>query len=499
MAGISDRLKQLVAHTMGSNTSAAPDLPSLVSKLTLEKKVSLLAGKDFWQTHSVDRVGIPTLKTSDGPNGARGGLFKGGVTSACFPACVSLAASFDRSLAQRIGKALAQETRTKGASVLLGPTVCLHRDPRGGRNFESFSEDPFLAGELSSEYIKGVQQQGVGATIKHYAVNESETKRFTIDCRLSQRTLREIYLKPFEIAVKKSDPWAVMTSYNLINGVHADASEFFITKVLREEWKFPGMVMSDWGGTNSTAESLNAGHDLEMPGPPNKRTFEKISAAIKEGKLTEETLDKRVLKNLELLVRCDKFAHPEVPEEKAGDLPEHRALIREAGAEGMVLLKNENNILPIQPTKLKSIAMLGLAKEFLGHGGGSAAVNAHHKITAYDAFQETLGDKVSLKYSEGARILRNLKPLSENVTDDEGKPGFTCRLYTDDSDTPIVSNQSASAFMSIERPTLKSVTLTATFKPTTSGSHYVSFGTVANTKVSINDEEIFRPTAPQPT
>lgn len=473
-----------------------PDPPSLVSQLTLEEKVSLLAGKDFWQTHSVDRLNIPSMKTSDGPNGARGGLFKGGVSSACFPACVSLAATFDRSLARRIGKALAQETRTKGASVLLGPTVCPHRDPRGGRNFESFSEDPFLAGELASEYIWGLQQQGIGATIKHYAANESETKRFSIDARMTQRALREIYLKPFEIAVKKSDPWAVMTSYNLINGVHADMNNFLITKVLREEWKFSGLVMSDWGGTNSTAESLNAGHDLEMPGPAMRRTFEKVSAAIKNGELSEETLNKRVMKNLELLVRCDKFANPNIAPEQAIDLTEHRQLIRQAGAEGMVLLKNDNDTLPLKPQKLKSIAMLGLPKEFLGHGGGSAAVNAHHKITPYKAFEEALGDKVQLKYSEGAHILRNLRPLKEGVLDEEGNPGFTCRVYTTDTDTPSISNQCGANYMSLERPNLSAVTLTGTLKPITSGSHYLSFATVGNTKISINDEEIFRASGP---
>ena len=262
MENVYERLQQLARFIMGSYTPIVPDIPSLVSKLTFEEKVTLLAGKDFWQIDSIDRLEIPVLKTSDGPNGARGAQFKGGVPSACFPACVSLASTFDKSLARRIGKALAQETRTKGASVLLGPTVCLHRDPRGGRNFESFSEDPVLAGELASEYIKGLQDEGIAATPKHYAVNESETKRFTIDCRVSQRALRELYLKPFEILVKNSDPWALMTSYNLVNGTHADMSKFLITDVLREQWGFKGLVMSDWGGTNSTAPSLNAGHDL---------------------------------------------------------------------------------------------------------------------------------------------------------------------------------------------------------------------------------------------
>jgi beta-glucosidase len=455
---MSQRLNQTTSHIMGSFQPSPPDLDSIISRLNLDEKISLLAGKDFWTTNPVERVGVPPLKVSDGPNGARG--------------------------------ALAQETRTKGATVLLGPTVCPHRDPRGGRNFESFSEDPFLAGELASDYINGLQSAGVGATIKHYAVNESETKRFTIDARLSQRALREIYLKPFEIAVKKSDPWALMTSYNLVNGTHADASNFLITKVLREEWGFKGLVMSDWGGVNSTAEGLNAGHDLEMPGPALHRTFEKVSAAIKKGALTEETLNKRVKKVLELLVRTGKFENPTIDDEKAVDLPAHRQLIRQAGAEGITLLKNENGALPIKKEKVKSVALIGLAKEFLGHGGGSAAVNAHHKITSYDALQEAMGSAVELKYAEGVRILRNLKPLSEDVVDGAGASGFTCSIETTNGTTET-KNIPGSAYQALERTDVKAVELTGTYTPQTGGSHYLSFATLGDTTVWINEKPVF--------
>lgn len=484
------------SQNMGSYTPATPDLKGLVNDLTLEEKVSLLAGKDFWVTNPVERLGIPSLKVSDGPNGARGGLFKGGLSSACFPAAVSLASTFDRTLVAGVGKALAEETRSKGATVLLGPTICPHRDPRGGRNFESFSEDPFLAGELATEYINGLQREGVGATVKHYAANEQETKRFTMNSNVSQRALREIYLKPFEIAVKKSDPWALMTSYNLVNGTHADMNKYLIEDVLRKEWGFKGLVMSDWGGTNSTAESLEAGLDLEMPGPTIHRTVEKVQEALKSGKLSEKALNARVEKTLELLVRTGKFAKPGIDEEQAIDKPEHRALIRGAGADGLVLLKNNNNTLPIKQEAIKSIALIGLAKEFLGHGGGSAAVNAHHKITPYQAIEEALGDKVELKYAEGARIIRNLEALGEGVTDEDGKPGFTTRLYTSDAETPTTSNHPAANFMSVERPNLVSMTMTGTYRPLTSGSHYLSMATAGNTKVFIDDEEFFKVEGP---
>ena len=476
--------------------SSNVDVKSLVSQMTVEEKASLLAGQDFWTTVPNDRLKIPSLKVSDGPNGARGETFFGGITSACFPAGVSLAATFDVELAQQVGKALAEETKSKGAMCLLGPTVCLHRDPRGGRNFESYSEDPLLAGVISQHYINGVQREGVAATIKHYAVNESETKRLTIDCRLSQRALREIYLKPFEIAVKNSDPWAVMTSYNLVNGVHADMSEFLITKVLREEWGFKGLVMSDWGGTNSTAESLMAGHDLEMPGPTKWRSGKQIQDALDSGALSMKVLDERVEKNLDFIKQCGKFDHPETPAEQAIDKPEHRQLIRRAGAEGIVLLKNENSVLPLQQDKLKSVAVIGLAKSFMGHGGGSAAVNAHHKITAYEALEEALANKVELKYAEGVRIPRNLEPFGADVVDEDGKPGWTCSVEMQDASKSVRKNQANAYFQEFMKPGLKAVTLTGTFTPSVSGNHYLSFATLANTAIFINDEPVFKAVGP---
>lgn len=467
------------------------DIKSLVSQLTLEEKVKLLAGKDFWHTHAIDRLNIPSLKYSDGPNGARGGLFVGGPTSACFPAGACLAATFDKNLARKIGKALAEETRTKGASVLLGPTVCPHRDPRGGRNFESFSEDPLLAGELASEYILGLQENGVGATIKHFVANEQETKRFHMDSKVSERALREIYLKPFEIAVKKSDPWALMTAYNLVNGIHADMQKGLIEDVLRKEWGFNGLVMSDWGGTNSTFESLNAGLDLEMPGPASHRAFEKVSAAVESGVVSQEILDTRVTKNLELLVKADKFRQSEIPGEQSIDNPEHSKLIRQAGAEGIVLLKNQNNILPLQTSDVKTIAVLGLAKEFLGHGGGSASVNAHRKITGLQGLEHALGDSIDIQYARGASVLRNFGPLNYGLLDEDGKPGTTVHVSVNGSTQATKQNSPTTSFQMIQNPDLASTVMNGTFTPSESGSHYLSFVTSGPAKVSINGEVLF--------
>src|SRR5579884_2047760 len=240
----------------------------LLEQLTLEEKVSLLAGADMWHTVVIERLGIPALKVSDGPNGARGDTFAGGTTAACFPSGIALASTWNTALVERIGQALAQETKSKGARVLLAPTVNIHRSPLGGRNFESYSEDPYLASRMAVAYITGLQNEGVGATIKHYIANEQEHERVSISSEVDERTLREIYLPPFQAAVREVGTWAIMASYNLVNGIAASENPYLLHDILREEWGWDGVVMSDWfASVKSTAASVNAGCDLEMPGP----------------------------------------------------------------------------------------------------------------------------------------------------------------------------------------------------------------------------------------
>lgn len=366
-------------------------------------QISLLAGQNLWETVPIAAKGVPSVKVSDGPNGARGAAFAGGTTAACFPAACLMASTFDVDLAKRIGSALAEETHSKGARCILAPTMCTHRHPLGGRNFESFSEDPFLTGNMAAKVVEGCQEKGVSATIKHFAVNEQETERLTVDETVSERALREIYLKPFEITVKQAKPWALMTAYNMINGHHADSHPFLLQKVLRGEWGWDGLVMSDWGGVNSTADSLNAGLDLEMPGPTRWRKTEDVLAAIKAGQVSEQTIDERATRVLQFLERLKCFEDPTTPDEQAINRPEHRALIREAGSKGIVLLKNEGDVLPLSKDKVKGkkIAMLGYAKTGLAHGGGSASVNAHYKITPWDAMHEALGDSAEFSYAKG--------------------------------------------------------------------------------------------------
>ena len=357
----------------------------LMAELTLDEKIALLAGSDMWHTTPIPRLDIPALKVTDGPNGARGGMFAGGVTAACFPVGVGLAASWNTELVQQIGAAIAEEALTKGARILLAPTVNIQRHPLGGRHFECYSEDPYLTGAVATAYIRGVQSRGVGATIKHYVCNDSEFERESISSELSERPLREIYLKPFQMAIAAAKPWCVMSSYNRIRGVFASDNGYLLTDILRDEWGFDGLVMSDWMGTKSTAEAIAAGQDLEMPGPTFWRGA-RAAEAVAKGALSAAAVDACAQRVLELLERTRMFADPAEPQERAENKPEHRALIRRAGAEGAVLLKNDGGVLPLRQGAIRKVAVIGpnaAAARIMG--GGSARVNAHYAVTPLQA------------------------------------------------------------------------------------------------------------------
>jgi beta-glucosidase len=402
--------------------STSEHIEGLLGQLTLEEKVSMLAGADTWRTVAVERLHIPALKMSDGPNGARGDAFSGGVSAAAFPAGIVLASTWNTALVERVGQALAQEAKTKGAQVLLAPTVNIHRSPLGGRNFESFSEDPYLTSRMAVAYINGLQSQGVGATVKHYLANEQEFERFNISSEVDERTLREIYLPPFQAAVREAKTWALMASYNLVNGVAASEDPYLLHDILRVEWGWDGLVVSDWFfSVKSTAASVNAGLDLEMPGPPIWRG-EKLLQAVKNGEVPESKLDESIRRMLLLLVRTGKFAHPQEQPEQAVDLPEHRALIREAAGEGIVLLKNERDVLPLKREALPTLAIIGPnAKEARIMGGGSAQVNAHYQVTPFDGVMAKLGEDTAVGFEQGATI-HKLLPLipSEQLFAGEG-------------------------------------------------------------------------------
>jgi beta-glucosidase len=373
-------------------------IEQLADQMTLEEKVSLLSGEDFWSVPAVPRLGIGKLRVTDGPNGARGGgSLIGGVKSASFPVGIALGATWNVELVEEIGAALADEVKSKNAHMLLAPTVNIHRSVTNGRNFECYAEDPILSGELAVAYIVGLQGQGIGATIKHFAGNESEIERTTMSSQVDERTLREVYLIPFEWAVKKAKTWGVMSSYNRLNGTFTSEHNWLLTDVLRREWGYDGVVMSDWFGSHSTAETVNAGLDLEMPGPPRDRG-QKLIEAVQSGAVSEATLRQRVVAMLRLMQRVGSLDDHRPFAEAANDRPEHRALIRRAGAEAAVLLKN-NGALPLRGDG--SIAVIGPnAKIAQIMGGGSAQLNAHYRVSPWDGLVAALGED-RLSYAPG--------------------------------------------------------------------------------------------------
>jgi beta-glucosidase len=462
-------------------------IDELLNKLTLEEQVSLLSGADFWTTVAIERLGIPKIKVTDGPNGARGGgSFVGGVTSACFPAAIALGASWNPELVREMGVALAEEAKSKSARVLLAPTVNIQRSGLNGRNFECYSEDPHLTSELAVAYIEGVQSQGVAATIKHFVANESEIERDSISSEIGERALREIYLPPFEAAVKRASVMAVMTSYNRLNGTFTSEHPWLLNQVLRDEWGFDGIVMSDWFGSHSTVETINAGLDLEMPGPARDRG-DKLAQAVKDGRVAAETVKSAARRILVLLERVGAFADPAMHEERAEDRPHHRALIRKLGAEGAVLLKNDG-ILPLDKSALDRIAVLGPnAEEARVMGGGSAQINAHYKVSPLQGIRAALAGANSVSHARGVQINRLTKLFSGPVSIDFFA-GTEC-------EGPVLWHQEdvTGEFIWLNLPdTLDrlnfSARLTATFTPEENGEYVVGMTTAGYAKLHIDGD-----------
>jgi beta-glucosidase len=411
------------------------DFDALLDAMTLEEQVALLAGADFWTTVPLPRLSIPAVKVSDGPNGARGGIFKGGPTTACFPVAISLASTWNPDLVQKAGAALGVEAKLKGANVLLAPTVNLHRTVLNGRNFECYSEDPWLSSEIGMAFVRGVQSQGVAATMKHFVGNESEYQRLTMSSEISERALRELYLLPFERAVKEAGVMAIMTSYNRIGGTFAADHQRLVTQVLRDEWGFDGLVMSDWMGLHSTVEGVMAGVDLEMPGPARERG-DKLVRAVQNAELPQAAVRACARRVLELVERLGKFKNPGIAGERADDLPQHRALIRRLGAEGSVLLKNSKALLPLQLRTGQSVALIGRAATVPQiMGGGSATVNAHYRVAPMAALQAQRPD-LTISHHIGADLHRYVPVLkAETKFEYFNSPDFT---------GPVVCNQMAS-------------------------------------------------------
>jgi beta-glucosidase len=392
-------------HAMGGPETIESEarIEALLRELTLDEKVSLLSGSNLWSTTPVERLSIPAMKVSDGPNGVRGaGAFTGAtVTSACFPAAVCLAATWDTGLVEGIGKALGEEAKTKGVNLVLGPTINIHRSPLNGRNFECYSEDPYLSARMAVAFISGLQSQQVGAVPKHFIGNDSEFERASMSSDIDERTLREIYLPPFYAAVTEAKTWAMMAGYNRVNGTYAGDSRELLTDLLKDEWGHDGLTMSDWFGTKSTVEAAANGLDLEMPGPSMWRG-PRLVAAVEAGEVSAEAIDESVRRVLRVATRAGVFAHPETRLEEAIDRPEHRALARKVAADGIVLLKNDGEVLPLAKEKISKLAIIGPnAKVARISGGGSAQVNAHYRVTPFDGIAAAIGNQVELAYELG--------------------------------------------------------------------------------------------------
>ncbi len=392
---------------MITDPTARLDIPALLADLTLEEKASLLDGADFWRTQPVERLGIPGIMVTDGPHGLRKqaegadhlGL-NASVPATCFPPAAGLASSWDAELLGRVGAALGRECRAAEVSVLLGPGVNMKRSPLCGRNFEYFSEDPALAGDLAAALVNGIQSQGVGTSLKHFAANNQETDRMTVSAEVDERTLREIYFPAFERVVTQAQPWTIMCSYNRINGVYASENRWLLTEVLRDEWGYEGLVVSDWGAVSRREAGLAAGLDLEMPSSAGGGQ-RKILDAVRAGELSEADVDLAVTRVLTLVDR----AQPALEPGQTFDVAAHHALAREAAAASAVLLKNEGGILPLDAQAGGTVAVIGeFARTPRFQGAGSSQVNPTQVDTVLDALRAALDGNREVAFAPGFAI-----------------------------------------------------------------------------------------------
>ncbi|HHV30036.1 MAG TPA: glycosyl hydrolase [Clostridium sp.] len=381
------------------------DIKKIIKQMTLEEKAGLCSGLDAWCTKPVERLGIPSIMMTDGPHGLRKQRedadmvdINNSIPATCFPSAAGLACSWDRELLEKVGVALGEECQAQNVSILLGPGANIKRSPLCGRNFEYFSEDPYLSSEMASSHIKGVQSQGVGTSLKHFAANNQEHRRMTVNAVVDERTLREIYFASFENAVKKAQPWMVMCAYNKLNGEYCSENRYLLTDIIKNEWMHEGFVVSDWGAVNDRVKGLDAGLELEMPSSFGI-TDRKIVEAVRSGKLSENILDRAVERILKVIFK----AIDNKKENADYDKDVHHRLARQVAGESMVLLKNEDNTLPLK--KKGTIALIGaFVKNPRYQGAGSSHITPTRLDDIYEEIKKTGGDGTSIIYSEGYRL-----------------------------------------------------------------------------------------------
>jgi len=402
----------------------------LAGRLALDEKIALMAGAAAFTLEGVERLGVPRIEVTDGPTGVRS---NDGTAATVFPVGVALASTWNVDLAREVGAAIGREALALGSRVVLAPTINIVRTPLWGRNFETYSEDPFLAGRLGAAYVEGLQGEGVGASLKHYALNNQEEGRMTVSVEADERTLREIYLAAFEHVVKAANPWTVMASYNRIAGVYATENRRLLVDILKDEWGYDGVVVSDWGAVHATAAAANGGTDLEMPGPA-LWFGDKLLAAVREGKVRTSQIDDAALRLCRLIVRTGALDGRPPP---TGELrtPRHRKIAEDAAVEAVVLLKNENDLLPLEAARLRRVAVVGpnaTARRI--QGGGSSQVRTDRRVSILSALTERLEGRAEVLHADGGDnevFPPAARPAMFSPDEGRGQAGVLCEYFAD--------------------------------------------------------------------
>ncbi|MEU5878011.1 glycoside hydrolase family 3 C-terminal domain-containing protein [Spirillospora sp. NPDC047279] len=464
------------------------ELRRRLERLTLDEKVGLLTGADFWTLRPIDKIGLRRVVLSDGPSGVRGTAWDERSPSLLFPSPTSLAATWDVALAERTGRLNGAQARDKGVHVQLAPTINLHRTPVGGRHFENYSEDPLLTARVGVGFVTGVQSTGVAATVKHFVGNDSETERMSYDARIDAATLEELYLRPFEDTVKEGGAWAVMAAYNQVNGVTMTENRALLTGLLKDAWGFDGVLVSDWTAIRSTEESANAGMDLEMPGLPHSPWGDRLAAAVRDGRVAEELIDDKVLRVLRLAARVGALdGFPAPPPVSTPD--DAREQLREFAARSLVLLSNDG-VLPLAGAP--GIALLGPnVLRFSAQGGGSAHVNPEHVVTPYEGLRRRLGDGAAIDVHAGVYPHRRLAglPIDQASDPETGEPGLRLDYLDGDGALLHSENRRAAHFIFLDglpRGT-RSIRARTTFSVPESGVHTFSIAGVGSYEVTFGD------------
>ncbi|MCU1640479.1 MAG: glycosyl hydrolase [Nocardia sp.] len=476
------------------STGRRSAVESALAALNLDDKAALLSGQDVWSLCALPSIGLRSLVMSDGPVGVRGGGWSADDPALTLPSPTALAATWDPELARRAGQVLAAEAHRKGVHMLLAPTINLHRSPLSGRHFEAYSEDPLLTAAIGAAYVTGVQECGVAATIKHFVANDAETQRFTVNNDVSERALRELYLAPFEEIITTARPWALMSAYNSVNGATMTENRDLQVGVLRAEWGYDGVVVSDWLAARDTVRAIEGGTDIAMPGP-HTVFGPALAQAVRECRVAETTVDDAVRRVLSLAARLGLLdgAEPLVPAAARPIPPDGIETARELASRSMVLLRNENQTLPLSPEQIGSIALTGsAARDARVLGGGSATVFPARVISPLEGLRAALPEGVALSYTVGADPSEGLVLVSE---------GFDLRAVLRDGNGRILAEQPLSLGRvrwvdnalpgDADYDTVASVEITGTFTPRATGPHEFGIGGLGGFRLTVADQLLF--------